>query len=97
MDYSDRWKGLTVRVIMVVAWFLGGLPLLGVVMLVRGNLFFYVGPTWLLIGTVLAARVQLFRCPRCNQTFFRRKGDYINMFRSTCANCGLAKGSSTSQ
>ena len=93
MNYAPQWKDLTTRAIVFVACFLGGFPLVGIVLILRPNLFLYVAPVWFLAFAVSFLRWQQFRCPRCGESFYRRRGDYNNMFRANCANCGLEKGS----
>ncbi len=50
-----------------------------------------IGIAWLLALTVVAVRLQLFRCPRCSRQFCKARW-YFNPLASHCVHCGLPKG-----
>jgi len=93
MDYSRNWKDLRVRTVVFISCWLGGFFLLILAMLLLGNKAMYLVPVWLIAFAVSGMRWTQFRCPRCNEHFFQPKGERNNQFRTTCAHCGLPKGS----
>ena len=50
-----------------------------------------IGIAWLVALTVVAVRLQLFRCPRCSRQFCKQRW-YFNPLASHCVHCGLPKG-----
>ncbi len=52
-----------------------------------------IGTLWLVALTVVAVRLQLFRCPRCSRQFCKQRW-YFNPLASHCVHCGLPKGQS---
>src|SRR5437879_5295172 len=60
-----------------------------------GDLAFWIlGPAWMASFVVVAARLQLFRCPRCHRRFFNTFW-YGNLLARRCVHCGLPKWSDT--
>jgi len=48
-----------------------------------------VAVAWMVAWIVFGFPFTRFRCPRCGEPFFKRKG-YQNIFTQKCLNCGLA-------
>lgn len=49
-----------------------------------------VGAVWIVFFALAAAHLQLFRCPRCNQQFFKATWYYWPL-AGRCVHCGLPK------
>ena len=54
--------------------------------------FWILGPAWMVSFVVVAARLQLFKCPRCRRPFFNAFW-YRNPLAQKCVHCGLRKWS----
>jgi hypothetical protein len=54
--------------------------------------FWIIGPAWMISFVIVAARLQLFKCPRCHRPFFNTSW-YGNPLARRCVHCGLAKWS----
>jgi len=49
------------------------------------------GLIWMAFTLYLGARINLWRCPRCGDTFAGRCGAAREFFAGQCVHCGLAK------
>jgi hypothetical protein len=58
-----------------------------------GAAFWILGPAWMISFVVVAARLQLFKCPRCHRPSFNTVW-YGNPLARRCVHWGLAKWSS---
>lgn len=97
--YADQWHDLRVRICTFWGTAFGGFILLGAF----GNLAHGALPwlvvLWMILGTVTGGRINLFRCPRCQDLLFRSRpwekdwpiSDITNPFRRHCPHCGLRK------
>ena len=89
-DYASRSRRL---------WYSIGAGLLAVVALARLFLIEHLGwhgltwplALWILAVVAAALHLQDFRCPRCQQRFFRRTPPLLALRRSSCVHCCLTK------
>lgn len=89
-DYASRSRLL---------WSLLGIGLLAVLAVARLFLIEHLGwhglswplALWTLAVVAAALHLQDFRCPRCQQRFFRRTPPLLALRRSSCVHCCLPK------
>jgi hypothetical protein len=104
-DYSAAWRDLRRRRIIFLAVWLGLTPALLAIYYValrplsqlftikEDYLVLPVAGVWMIAFMIASIRVQLFRCPRCQQWFFAKW--YYNPFARKCVHCGLPGGAKT--
>jgi hypothetical protein len=94
--YERAWRDRRWRRGALVIWLVLLFPcmwLLAAMPPVMGGRLLYLLP-WLLLGAVLAARMLMFRCPRCRRFFNLSTsiGSYSIKQRIACIHCGLGIG-----
>ncbi len=94
--YERAWRDRRWRRAALVIWLVLLFPymwLLAAVPPVMGGRLLYLLP-WLVLGAVLAARMLMFRCPRCRRFFNLSAsiGSYSVKPRIDCIHCGLGIG-----
>lgn len=99
-DYSAQWRELDALKRRYWGAFLGYIPAGACAMWVDRLLDTEVvlGLTLVGVGAVFVTagwRLSGWRCPRCGDRFFQRRGRfgvYTNSFARRCMNCGLSRG-----
>ena len=95
-QFVQAWEDYKRRVRWFFGGWLGGLAFIALLVALLDRLslgevaFYFLGPAWLGLFIVVAARVQLFKCPRCHQQFFKAPW-YYSPFARKCVHCGLPK------
>src|SRR5258707_11102439 len=98
-SHIGPWRDYRKRVIFFFGSWLGGFFILTLLAFALsaaqlGNLINLVMPVlgviWFTTFILAAIRLQLFRCPSCNQQFFKASW-YCNPFARKCVHCALPK------
>ena len=99
IDVQLHWRQLRMFQFAWLLLFLGFIPVLGSVTALLGEQAFF--PALLIYGGLFlytGYKVDRWKCPRCQKSFFRRLGGGLSYpFRSKCANCGLGRNSDVQQ
>jgi len=103
--YTDNWIALSRRWRQLLIVWLSGFVVTIALAYISYHAFhtFALGwvaaAAWMVGFFTTGIRVQSFRCPRCGQPFFGRRGTFAgipwstnNVLRKSCGTCGLAKG-----
>ena len=95
--YEEGWRRYRKRRIWVLVIFVSYLPSIFLIGTLSQWLFKTRTPAsvaiaagWLLF-MIMAIRIQLFRCPRCGETFAGTWWYNWSFFASKCQHCGLRK------
>src|SRR5580704_4111680 len=100
-NYSAAWQDYRRRVTWFFVIWLGGLPVVfilnyALMKVTNSDVPFGVMAIGVIVGFLVSAiRLSYFKCPRCNEPFFKTFF-YHNPFASRCVHCQLPKHQSTS-
>ncbi len=97
VDYSKEWKAYQLRRNLAIIGFLGYLPVFMLFGLIFRHIswgMYAVGVfalAWFLGTFIVAISVQVFRCPRCGESFSATWWYNLSLFARKCVHCGLPK------
>ncbi len=95
-DYSSAWQDYRRRRLWYYVIWLGGIPVIFILNYLLTKIthsevpFAVMAVSWMLGFLVLGLRISYFKCPRCNETFFKTFF-YHNPFARRCVHCQLPK------